>query len=206
MPLKLYNTETRSVDLFESIQKNKVSLYTCGPTVYHYAHIGNLRTYVFEDILKRVLEREGYKVNHVMNITDVGHLTDDGDNGDDKMEVGATREGKTVWEIAEHYADAFKNDIKRLNILDPNIWCKATDHIQEQIEMVKTLEKTGYTYELSDGLYYDISKFERYGKMAGVDIEGLRAGSRVEQTEGNRSPADFCVWKKSPTGTQRLME
>jgi cysteinyl-tRNA synthetase len=206
MSLRLYNTETRSLDLFKSIEENKVSMYTCGPTVYHYAHIGNLRTYVFEDILKRVLIKEGYEVNHVMNITDVGHLTDDGDDGDDKMEVGASREGKSVWEVAEHYTDAFKNDIKRLNIIDPDIWCKATDHIGEQINMVENLGGKGFTYELEDGVYYDTSKFQKYGKMAGVDIQGLQAGSRVEQIEGKRNISDFCVWKKSPTGSKRLME
>jgi cysteinyl-tRNA synthetase len=206
MSLKLFNTETRSVDVFKSIEEKKVSMYTCGPTVYHYAHIGNLRTYVFEDILKRVLMREGYSINHVMNITDVGHLTDDGDDGDDKMEVGASREGKTVWEIAEHYTDAFKNDIERLNIIDPDVWCKATDHIKEQIDMVENLGEKGFTYELEDGLYYDISKFTKYGNMAGLDLEGLQAGSRVEQIEGKRNAPDFCVWKKSPKGTKRLME
>jgi cysteinyl-tRNA synthetase len=206
MALRLYNTETRSVDLFESIEKKCVSMYTCGPTVYHYAHIGNLRTYVFEDILKRTLIRNGYKVNHVMNITDVGHLTDDGDDGDDKMEIGASREGKTVWEIAEHYTDAFKNDIKRLNIIDPDIWCKATDHIQEQIDMVKSLDVKGFTYELKDGLYFKTAKFSKYGNMAGLDLEGLQAGSRVEQIEGKENISDFCVWKKSPSGSKRLME
>lgn len=206
MPLKLYNTETRSVDVFEPIEAGKVSMYTCGPTVYHYAHIGNLRTYVFEDILKRVILREGYHMNHVMNITDVGHLTDDGDDGDDKMELGANREGKTVWEIANHYTEAFKKDIQRLNIIDPDVWCKATDHIKEQIDMVEGLEKGGFIYELEDGVYYDTSKFEKYGKMAGVDIEGLQAGSRIDVIEGKRNPTDFCVWKKSPTDKKRLME
>ena len=206
MILKLYNTETRSLEPFESIKKEQVGMYTCGPTVYHYAHIGNLRTYVFEDGLKRVLTRFGYKVNHVMNITDVGHLTDDGDAGDDKMELGAARTGKSVWDVAQHYTDAFKTDMNHLNLLEPDVWCKATDHIQEQIEMVLELEKRNIIYELADGLYYDTSKFKDYGKMAGLDLEGQMAGHRVEQTEGKKNPSDFCVWKFSPKGTQRLME
>lgn len=206
MNLRLYNTETRSIEPFKSIKKDVVGLYTCGPTVYHYAHIGNLRTYVFEDILKRVLVRRGYKVHHVMNITDVGHLTDDGDFGDDKMEVGASREGKSVWEIANHYTEAFKKDLVHLNIASPDQWCKATDHIAEQIEMVKNLESRGYTYLLNDGLYYDTSKFESYGDMAGLDLEGLQAGIRIEQIEGKKNPSDFCVWKLTAPGIKRLME
>jgi cysteinyl-tRNA synthetase len=206
MNLKLYNTETRSVVPFHSLCDNKAGMYTCGPTVYHYAHIGNLRTYVFEDGLKRVLKRFGYDVCHVMNITDVGHLTDDGDAGDDKMELGAAREGKSVWDIAQHYTDAFQQDMERLNLLEPDVWCKATDHIKEQIDMVLELEKRGITYRLSDGLYYDTSKFSDYGKMAGLDLEGQMAGHRVEQTEGKKNPSDFCVWKFSPEGVQRLME
>ena len=206
MILKLYNTETRSCEPFESIKKEEVGMYTCGPTVYHYAHIGNLRTYVFEDGLKRVLKRLGYQVQHVMNITDVGHLTDDGDAGDDKMEVGAARTGKSVWDVAQHYTDAFKTDMNHLNLLEPDVWCKATDHIKEQIEMVLQLEKRGITYALADGLYFDTSKFKDYGKMAGLDLEGQMAGHRVEQTEGKINPSDFCVWKFSPKGTKRLME
>lgn len=207
MTLKLFNTENRELQTFKSLETGKAGMYTCGPTVYNYAHIGNLRTYVFEDGLKRVLKRFGYDVCHVMNITDVGHLTDDGDAGDDKMELGAAREGKTVWDIAEHYTEAFKKDMESLNLLEPDVWCKATDHIQEQIDMVLALEAKGITYALEDGLYYDTSKFKDYGKMAGLDLEGQMAGHRVEQTEGKRSPSDFCVWKFSPkTGAKRLME
>ena len=133
----LYNTLTRKKEEFKPIKKNKVGLYTCGLTVYNFAHIGNLRTYVFEDILRRTLEYNGYKVKHVMNITDVGHLTSDADTGEDKLEKGAKREGKSVWEIAEFYTKAFKKDLKDLNILEPSIWCKATDYIKEQIKLVK---------------------------------------------------------------------
>jgi len=206
MPLSFFNTQTRSVKPFQSIEEGKAGLYTCGPTVYHYAHIGNLRTYVFEDVLKRVLERRGYEVNHEMNVTDVGHLTDDADRGEDKMEVGAAREGKSVWDIAAHYTEAFEADLEKLNIKSPTVWCKATDHINEQIDMVRTLEEKGFTYSLSDGVYFDTSKFSAYGKMAGLDLEGQMAGHRVEQAEGKRNPSDFCVWKISPKGQKRLME
>lgn len=207
MSLQLFNTETRKNETFTPLEEGVVGLYTCGPTVYHYAHIGNLRTYVFEDLLKRVLERRDLKVRHVMNITDVGHLTDDGDDGDDKMEVGAAREGKTVWDIAEHYTKAFEEDLERLNIMEPTVWCKATDHIQEQIDMVKTLEEKGITYSISDGIYYDTSKFPAYGDMAGLDLEGQKAGHRVDLNEGKKNPSDFCVWKFSPKdGQKRLME
>lgn len=204
--LRLYNTESRSMDTFKSIETGKAGMYTCGPTVYNYAHIGNLRTYVFEDILKRVLMRRGYKVFHVMNITDVGHLTDDADLGEDKMEVGAAREGRSVWDLAQHYTEAFKADLQQLQILEPDVWCRATDHIAEQIDMVKKLEEKSFTYPLKDGLYFDTAKFENYGKMAQLDLEGMMAGIRVEQTEGKRSPGDFCVWKFSPEGSKRLME
>lgn len=204
--LKLYNTATRKADEFSSLREKQAGIYTCGPTVYNYAHIGNLRTYVFEDLLKKVLARRGYSVRHVMNITDVGHLTDDADSGEDKMEVGASREGKSVWEIADHYTEAFRKDLEKLNIQEPTIWCKATDHIQEQIELVQKLEERGYIYRLEDGMYYDTSKFSDYGKMAGLDLEGLQAGARIEQVEGKKNPTDFSVWKFSPKGKKRLME
>ena len=204
--LKLYNTATRSMDDFNSIQPGRVGLYTCGPTVYNYAHIGNLRTYIFEDILKRVLVRRGYEVFHVMNITDVGHLTDDADLGEDKMELGAKREGRTVWDVAEHYTKAFQADCVNLEIGEPQVWCRATEHIAEQIAMVRGLEKKGYTYSLEDGIYFDTSRFPGYGAMAGLDLQGLMAGIRVEQVAGKRSASDFCVWKFSPPDQQRLME
>ena len=182
--LYLHNTLTRKKEEFKPIKKGKVGLYTCGPTVYNYAHIGNLRSYLFEDILKRVLFYNDYKVKHVMNITDVGHLTGDRDMGEDKLEVGAKREGKTAWEIAEFYIKAFKNDIKKLNILEPDIWCKATDHIKEQINLIKILEKKGYTYKISDGVYYDTSKFKNYTKLSRQNLEALKEGARVEKNDG----------------------
>ena len=176
--LKLYNTMTRLVDEFAPIEPGKVGMYTCGLTVYNYAHIGNLRMYIFEDILKRVLMLCGYKVKHVMNITDVGHLTSDADVGEDKIEKGAAREGKTAWEIAEFYQQAFVKDLRRLNIIEPDIWCKATDHIAEQVELVKILEAKGYTYIIEgDGVYFDTSKLADYGKLVRLDIEGLKAGA-----------------------------
>lgn len=207
MEFKLYNTLGRKKEPFKPIHEDNVGMYTCGPTVYSYAHIGNLRTYVFEDILKRTLTFNGYKVNHVMNITDVGHLTDDADQGEDKMLKGAKREGLTVWEIAEKYADAFKKDLEKLNIQEPSIWCKATDHIKEQIDLVKKLEDVGVTYKLADGIYFDTEKFQKYGDFANIDLENLKAGARVEMTEGKKNVTDFALWKFSPEdGPKRQME
>lgn len=204
--LALFNTLTRRKEEFISIEAGKVRMYCCGPTVYNYAHIGNLRSYFFEDILKRVLLYNGYEVIHVMNITDVGHLVSDADEGEDKMEKGAKREGKTVWEIAEFFTTAFKKDIALLNILPPSIYCKATDYIKEQIEMIKCLEEKGYTYITSDGVYYDTSKFPDYGKLARLDIEGLQEGLRVEFSDEKRNKTDFALWKFSPKDKQRQME
>ena len=180
-------------------------MYTCGPTVYDYAHIGNLRTYIFEDILRRILEFNGYPVKHVMNITDVGHLTSDSDTGEDKMEKGSRRTGMTAWEIAALYTQAFKDDLKRLNIQEPTIWCKATDHIAEQIAFIQCIESNGYAYRTSDGVYFDTSKLPDYGYMARLNIEGLQAGARVEMGE-KRNPTDFALWKFSPPGEKRQME
>jgi cysteinyl-tRNA synthetase len=204
--LRLYNTLTRSVDEFEPIEPGKVGLYTCGPTVYNYAHIGNLRTYVFEDVLRRGLEMCGYEVRHVMNVTDVGHLVSDADEGEDKMALGARREGKTVWEIAQFYWDAFRQDLQRLNIREPHVWCRATEHIAEQIDLVRKLEENGFTYTIDDGVYFDTSKLPDYGKLARLHVEGLQAGARIEMAAGKRNPTDFALWKFSPTDQQRLME
>jgi cysteinyl-tRNA synthetase len=205
--LRLYNTMTRGSDEFQPIEPGKVGLYTCGPTVYNYAHVGNLRTYVFEDVLTRVLRTCGYDVHHVMNVTDVGHLVSDADEGEDKMALGARREGKTVWEIAEFYWQAFRGDLKRLNIVEPDVWCKATDHIDEQIALVRKLEEGGYTYVIDgDGVYFDTSKLDDYGKLARLNVEGLRAGARVELAAAKRNPTDFALWKFSPKDVQRLME
>ncbi len=204
--LLLFNTLSRSKEKFEPMEQGKVKLYTCGPTVYNYQHIGNLRTFFFEDILKRVLLYNGYDVYHVMNITDVGHLVSDDDEGEDKMEKGATREGKTVWEIADHYTEVFKKDVKRLNILSPDVYCKATDYLQQQIDMVKCLEEKGYTYITSDGVYFDTSKFPSYPDFARIDIKGLEEGKRIEFSSEKKNITDFALWKFSPKDSQRQME
>jgi len=204
--LFLFNTLTRSKEEFIPLESGKAGMYCCGPTVYNFAHIGNLRAYFFEDILKRVLLYNGYDVNHIMNITDVGHLVSDEDEGEDKMEKGSAREGKTVWEIAEFYAEAFKKDIALLNVLPPSVYCKATDFIKEQIEMVECLDKKGYTYKTNDGVYYDTSKFPEYGKMALLDVEGLEEGRRIAFSDEKKSKTDFALWKFSPKDQKRQME
>jgi len=206
MDLFLYNTRARRKESFNPIQAGKVGLYTCGPTVYNYAHIGNLRTYVFEDILKRVLIYNGLQVKHVMNITDVGHLTGDRDMGEDKMEKGARREGRTAWEIAAFYTTAFKADLVHLNIIEPTIWCKATDTIPEQISLIVTLEEKGYTYRTGDGIYFDTARFENYAQLSRQDRDALQEGARVEKNLEKRNPTDFALWKFSPEGVQRQME
>jgi len=259
--LFLYNSLTRKKEEFVPIKKDMVGLYTCGPTVYNYAHIGNLRSYVFEDILKRVLIYNGYKVKHVMNITDVGHMTGDMDMGEDKLEkqysnmlyiqckkckkntptfIALTKEAfntgefinnavdciscgyenvynkkdmffikdkkSTIWEIADHYTKAFNDDIKKLNILEPNIWCKATDYIKEQIDLIKILEAKGYIYKTSDGIYYDTSKFKDYNKLSHLALNQLKEGARVEKNPEKKNPTDFALWKFSPKDVKRQME
>ncbi len=203
--LKLYNTLIRQKEIFKPIKKKIVGLYTCGPTVYNFAHIGNLRTYIFEDILKRVLIYNGYQVKHVMNITDVGHLTSDADTGEDKIEKSAKKEGKTPQEITDFYTRAFKRNLKDLNILFPKLWPKATRHIKEQIELIKKLEKNGFVYKTNDGLYFDTSKLKNYGRLAKLDIEGLKAGARIDIKE-KKNPTDFALWKFSPQDKKRLQE
>jgi cysteinyl-tRNA synthetase len=206
MKLYLYNSLTRSKMEFKPVQPGEVGLYTCGPTVYNFAHIGNLRTYIFEDILKRVLLYNGYRVKHVMNITDVGHLTGDRDMGQDKMEQGALREGRTAREIAEFYTQSFKNDIENLNILPPDIWVKATDTIDDQIALIEILEEKGYSYRTGDGVYFDTSRFKDYTKLSHQKLESLQEGARVEKNPEKRNPTDFALWKFSPEGVQRQME
>ena len=206
MQLQLYNSLTRTKEDFQPLTAGQVGLYTCGPTVYNYAHIGNLRTYLFEDVLKRTLTYNGYAVKHVMNITDVGHLTGDRDMGHDKLEEGARREGKTAWEIAAYYTAAFKKDIARLNILEPSIWCRATDSIPEQIDLIRQLEDKGYTYRTSDGIYFDTAQFPAYTKLSHQKIEALQEGARVEVNPEKRNATDFALWKFSPAGVKRQME
>jgi cysteinyl-tRNA synthetase len=206
MTVRLYNTMLRAKEIFKPIRPSEVGLYTCGPTVYNYAHIGNLRTYLFEDILKRTLIYNGYSVKHVMNITDVGHLTGDRDMGEDKLEKGARREGKTAWEIAADYTRAFQEDIERLNILPPSIWCKATDTIPEQIALIQILEEKGFTYLTRDGVYFDTARFPEYTRLSHQNLDALQEGARVEKNPEKRNATDFALWKFSPQGAQRQME
>lgn len=206
MTLKLYNTLTRKKEIFEPIRKNEVRMYTCGPTVYDFAHIGNLRAYTFEDLLRRILEFNGFKVRHVMNITDVGHLTSDADTGEDKIEVGAKRERKTAWEVAEFFTKVFFEDIKKLNILMPHITPRATQHIEEMKELIRKLERGGYTYVIEDGIYFDTSKFRDYGVLAGLKKIKILPGARVEVVPGKKNPTDFALWKFSPSDRKRDME
>jgi len=206
MALKIYNTLTRQKEEFKPIVDDHVGLYTCGPTVYNYAHIGNFRTYIFEDVLKRVLKYNNFNVKHVMNITDVGHLTGDGDMGEDKVEKESKKENKTVYEIAEFYTNKFKEDLTNLNIVFPDIFCKATDNIKEQIEMIEVLEKKDFTYKTSDGVYFDTSKVDDYTKLSHQNLDALKEGARVEVNIEKKNPTDFALWKFSPLDSKRQME
>lgn len=200
----LYNTLARKKQQFTTKGRN-VLLYTCGLTVYDYAHIGNLRSFIFEDLLRRVLEMNAFKVKHLQNFTDVGHLTSDADEGEDKMSIGAEREHKTAWQIADFYINAFKDDVRALHIKEPTIWAKATDNIEEMIGLIKTLEKKGFTYKTEDGIYFDTSKFKNYHRLANLNVKGLKAGARVEM-KGKKHLTDFALWKFSPKDKQRDME
>jgi cysteinyl-tRNA synthetase len=205
-PVRLFNTLTRQVADFVPISAPDVGVYTCGPTVYADQHIGNMRAYVFADTLKRVLTWKGYRVRHVINITDVGHLTSDADEGDDKLEVAARREHANAWQIAERYTADFKADLGRLRIIEPEVWCKATDHIPQMISFARALHAAGWCYQLPTGLYFDTSKIPDYGALARLDLAGQQAGARVEVAEGKRNPADFAVWRTTPPGENRQME
>ncbi len=193
MTLRLYNTQGRSVQDFKPIHDREVKMYCCGPTVYNYAHIGNLRSYVFEDTLRRCLELFGYTVEHVMNVTDVGHLTDDADEGEDKIVKSAREMGKTVWDIAEHFTTAFFKDTDALNILRPTVTCRATDHVVDMIELIKRIEAKGYTYQAGGNVYFDTQKFPEYGKMALLDRQEEQQ-SRVDVDENKRNRRDFVLW------------
>ncbi|MGV8983050.1 cysteine--tRNA ligase [Clostridium sp.] len=206
MSFYVYNTLTRSKDEFIPYKEGKVGMYTCGPTVYNYAHIGNLRTYIFEDVLKKSLEYVNYKVKHVMNVTDVGHLQSDGDEGEDKMALGASREHKTVWEIAKFYEDSFFEDCKKLNIKRPTIVCRATDHIQDMIDLIKKLEEKGYTYVSNGNVYFEIDKFPDYTKLANISIDELKAGSRVEIDPNKKNPLDFVLWFTNSKFSNQIMQ
>lgn len=202
----LYNSASRHKDEFKPLRTEQVTMYCCGPTVYNYAHIGNLRTYIFEDLLARTL-RLRYPLKHVMNVTDVGHLVSDADDGEDKMELGAAREGKSAWDIAKFYEAKFWADYDALHCTRPSVVSRATEHIGEMIALVKTLEEKGYTYRTSDGIYYDTSKFDRYDALVGhARISGLQGGARVEMSDEKRNPTDFALWKFSPKDKKRQME
>lgn len=198
--LRVWNTLTRKKEDFVpiNIKENIVSIYTCGPTVYNRAHIGNMRAYVFMDTLRKVLKYNGYKLNHVMNITDVGHLTSDADEGEDKMEKSAKEKNMSVYEIAKIYTDAFVNDIKKLNIESPEHIAKATEHIKQMEEYVIQIMKNGYAYETSKGVYFDTSKLKSYGELSRIDLKNQKAGARIEVDPEKKNPLDFAIWIKAP--------
>lgn len=201
------NTLTHKKEGFEPIAAPSVSLYSCGPTVYSRPHIGNWRAYLFVDLLKRVLKMNGLQVTHIMNITDVGHLTgDETDTGEDKLQKAATLERKTAWEIAKEYEGWFKKDAADLNIEPPTKYVRATEHIAEQIAFVKILEKKKFTYKLPDGIYFDTSKLKKYGELTPIDVTALKEGARVKKIAGRKNPTDFALWKFSPKNKQRDME
>lgn len=195
--LKIYNTLTRKKEEFVPLKEGKVCMYSCGPTVYNYAHIGNLRTYIFMDLFRRILKYDDYKLKGVMNITDVGHLMSDADDGEDKMEKASREQKKTPEEIAAYYTDVFFTDLAKLNIGKPEVIAKATEHIPEMIAYVQELLDKGYAYEIDDGIYFDISKFPEYGKLSRLNLEDQQAGARVEVNDQKRHPADFALWKKA---------
>lgn len=204
--LKLFNTMGRSLQEFVPLVPGKVGFYGCGPTVYNYAHIGNLRTYVFEDILVRTLRRFGYNVTHVMNVTDVGHLSGDDDTGEDKMVRSAKERGESVLQIAKFYTDAFFADTDRLGIARPTVVCKATEHVQDMIELIKRIEANGYTYTAGGNLYFDVMRFPKYGELANLRLDELKAGARIGVDANKRNPHDFVLWfTKSKFENQALV-
>ncbi len=204
--LNIYNTLTKKIQIFKPINPDQVTMYSCGPTVYDYVHVGNLRTFILSDILKRTLLLNNYKVNHVINITDVGHLTnDENDTGEDKMEKGSAREGKTAFEIAAFYTQAFKSDFSELNMIDPNKWAVATEHIQEQVSQVKKLIDLGFTYQTPDGIYFDTTENPNYGDLINLKNQKLKTGARVDMGD-KKNPHDFALWKFSNQNEKRQME
>jgi cysteinyl-tRNA synthetase len=206
MALRLFNTLGREIQEFEPIQPGEIGFYGCGPTVYNYAHIGNLRAYVTHDILTRTIRAGGGRVNHVMNITDVGHLSGDNDSGEDKMVKSAAERGKSVLEIAEFYTEAFFRDLDRMNIIRPNVVCKATEHIADMIDLIRRIEANGYTYSAGGNLYFDIGRFPRYGELAMLRMDELKAGARTELDGNKRNPGDFVLWfTKSKFENQALV-
>ena len=206
MSLRFYNTLTSQIEEFVAINPKKVSVYSCGPTVYDYPHIGNWVSYIYWDILVRTLIANGYDVDRVMNITNVGHLSSDADDGEDKLQKGAHREGKTAWEVAEFYTQDFLNGMNSLGLIIPQHIAKVTDYIPQQLELVRKLKIKGYTYQINDGIYFDTSKFKTYADFAHLDLDSLKAGARVEFNPEKRNPSDFALWKFSPTNEKRDME
>lgn len=204
--MRLFNTLSKQIELIEPLAKPVVTVYTCGPTVYDYAHIGHWFNYVRMDTLIRALKTASLEPKWVMNITDVGHLVSDADEGEDKLEKGARREGKTAWEVADFYTQCFLKDMAALNILTPDHIVKATEHIPEQIALIQNLEEKGYTYVIDDGVYYDTSKFPAYADFARLDLDEQQAGARVSFNTQKRNPTDFALWKFSPAGEKRDME
>lgn len=194
MALQFYNSLSRSLEDFKPLEEGRVSFYACGPTVYNYAHIGNLRAYVFDDLLRRTLEYLDFQVTHVMNITDVGHLTDDADDGEDKMMKSSRESGKSVWDIAAYYTEAFFRDTDRLNILRPSVACAATDHIEDMIKLIQRIEAKGYTYQSGGNVYFDTARFDGYGTLALLDRQEQKAGARIVVDRNKRHPRDFVLW------------
>jgi cysteinyl-tRNA synthetase len=206
MTLQLHNTLTHKTEAFTPLHDNKVMLYTCGPTVYDSPHVGNWVANIYWDTLVRTLLADGFAVERVMNITDVGHLTSDEDEGEDKLEKGARREGKTAWDIAEFYAEDFLKGMEQLGMIMPDHMPRATDFIPQQLELIRQLKKKGYTYQIDDGIYFDTSKFPRYADFAKLDLAGQKAGARVEYNLEKRNPSDFALWKFTPAVEKRDME
>lgn len=206
MTLKFHNTLSSNIDEFVSLSPNKVLLYTCGPTVYDYAHIGNWASNIYWDTLVRVLMANNYEVDRVMNITDVGQMTSDADEGEDKLEKGAHREGKSAWEVAKFYTDDFMEGMIKLNMIRPKYIVKATDYIPDQLNLISKLKSKGYTYQINDGIYFDTSKFPTYADFAHLDLKSLKAGARVEYNQAKHNRSDFALWKFTPTGEKRYME
>jgi len=202
-PLKLFNSLTRKLEEFRPVHEGEARVYSCGPTVYNYPHIGNMRAYVFADVLGRTLSWKGYELTHIINITDVGHLTDDGDAGEDKMEKMAAAKAESIWDIAKHYTEAYWADVKALNIREPAKWSVATDYIDEMIDFAKGIADR-HCYELDTGLYFDVSTVADYGRLARAVTE--EGEGRIETVEGKRNAADFAIWRKTPAGETRQME
>lgn len=202
-PLQLFNSLTRQLEVFQPVHEGEARVYTCGPTVYNYPHIGNMRAYVFADVLGRTLSWKGYKLTHIINITDVGHLTDDADAGEDKMEKMAAEKAQSIWDIAKHYIEAYWEDVKALNIRQPAKWSIATDYIDEMLEFAKSIADK-HCYELESGLYFDVSTIEDYGRLARAVTED--GEGRIDIVDGKRNPQDFAIWRKTPAGEKRQME